>query len=378
MKLHQAINGYELDAVWDALATEFQRNGDRERIRSWLRSNVNHHLDQQLPRMHDPRIKAPHYDLGLKWSMLLTPRDHVLLPPNNMSKIDVLDLFKFPELAEAYNAGCLLYRWHTESAALDEVRQRLHHLIEGLQAIHGKKKNWASISVEAAVKIAEEWVAELNRKKLESGGQTSVLWNQTIEAPRPPAQPPGADGHLANVNKTIQTHLIQFHLLEDETAYKSEGQVMSHCVAGYWSPENKSRAIVSMRNVTTNERLLTIELNGTTVVQERGYKNREPTAAERNLLQRFYDEKGYTKYTLTTGIGQGVRLADMVAVRPLDNPLANLNIGIGNNGARLFEHITSMDVSQDHRGGWDNPSVRIEGIVSREGIAELQAQMRRG
>jgi hypothetical protein len=385
MKLHQAINGYELDAVWDALSTELARNGDRERIRSWLRSNVNHHLEQQLPHMHDPRIKAPHIDIGLKWSILLTPRDHVLLPPNNMSRVDVLDLFAHPELAEAYHNGCLLYRWHTAAGELDEARQRLSHWIEALQAVHGRKKHWASIDVPTAVKIAEEWVAELNRKKLESGGETEVVWNQAVPALRQQVQPPGDDGHKVAAADRLEKHLIQYHLLKDEIAYKSEGQVMSHCVATYWDPSRTNRKIYSMRNATTGKRLVTIEVSDTQVVQARGYKNAEPTAEEKHLLTRFYEQMGFQEYKLVgtavaPGRGLGVRLNDFAAVRPYENPLTLLPLRIGHDGPPLFDHITSLDVSHDHhRGGFNNaPTVRIEGIVNPQAIGELQRHLRRG
>jgi hypothetical protein len=227
MKLYQAINNVHLRQVWAQLAAEFAKD-DEERVHRWLTRNVQNHLDDQLPHMHEPRIRAPHIDIGIKWSLLLTPRDQVLLPQNNMSRVKVLDMYSLPtDLAEVYNKGGLLYSWHLAPGELDEMRQRLSHLVEALQAVHGKKRHWDSITVPAASKIAEDWVEELNRRKLESGGETEAVWNCSIVAPRPPVPPPGDNGNAVARNTEVKKHLIQFHLLKDEVAYKSSGALLA-------------------------------------------------------------------------------------------------------------------------------------------------------
>lgn len=384
MKLYQAINNVHLRQVWAQLAAEFAKD-DEERVHRWLTRNVQNHLDDQLPHMHEPRIRAPHIDIGIKWSLLLTPRDQVLLPQNNLSRVKVLDMYALPtDLAEVYNKGGLLYSWHLAPGELDEMRQRLSHLVEALQAVHGKKRHWDSITVEAASKIAEDWVEELNRRKLESGGETEVMWNCAIVAPRPPVPPPGDNGDAVARNTEVKKHLIQFHLLKDEVAYKSEGQVMHHCVASYWQLKPSQRKIFSMRNSTTNERLVTIEVNGTTVTQARGLRNAEPTSEQKHILKRFYEAMGFSEPNFVgvavngAGIVNLANVARNVHMRPQIN---GLPIHIGQNGPSLFEYVTNLDVQMPMQYGHmreERPTVRIEGSVTREGLAALQQLMNGG
>ena len=387
MNLYQAINNVHLRQVWGQLAAEFAKD-DEERVHRWLTRNVQNHLDDQLPHMHDPRIKNSHFDIGIKWSLLLTPRDQVLLPPNNMSRVKILDMYSLPnDLVEVYNKGGLLYSWHLAPGELDEVRQRLSHLVEALQAVHGKKRHWDAITVVAADKIATDWVEELNRRKLESGGETEVVWNYALEANSPKAKPPNDYDHKTTVgNLQVEKHLIQFHLLKDETAYKSEGQVMHHCVASYWQLKPSQRKIFSMRNDTTNERLVTIEVNGNSVIQARGVRNAEPTSEQKHILKRFYEALGFSEpshvgvavYGAGIGVNNLQNLTRNVQLQPRTH---GLPLHIGQNGPSLFEYVTNLDVQvpmqYDHTHE-ARPTVRIEGSVTREGLAALQQFMRGG
>lgn len=381
MKLYQAINNVHLRQVWGQLAAEFAKD-DEERIYRWLTRNVQNHLDDQLPHMHDPRIKNSHFDIGIKWSLLLTPRDQVLLPPNNMSRVKVLDMYSLPnDLVEVYNKGGLLYSWHLAPGELDEMRQRLSHLVEALQAVHGKKKHWDSITVVAANKIAEDWVAELNRRKLESGGETEVVWNYKLKVAEF-KRPHGPDNPFGDALPDVESHLIQFHLLKDETAYQSEGQIMHHCVASYWSPRQSQRKIFSMRNATTNERLVTIEINDTTVTQARGLRNAAPTSEQQHILTRFYEAMKFSepKFVGVAVPGVLANIANNVQLN-LQPQINGLQLNVGRNGPSLFEYVTNLDVQMPMQYGHmreERPTVRLEGPATREGLAALQQLMRGG
>jgi hypothetical protein len=185
-------------------------------------------------------------------------------------------------------------------------------------------------------------------------------------------------------NTEVKKHLIQFHLLKDEVAYKSEGQVMHHCVASYWQLKPSHRKIFSMRNSTTNERLVTIEVNGTTVTQARGLRNAEPTSEQKHILKRFYEAMGFSEPNFVgvavngAGIVNLANVARNVHMRPQIN---GLPIHIGQNGPSLFEYVTNLDVQMPMQYGHmreERPTVRIEGSVTREGLAALQQLMNGG
>jgi hypothetical protein len=58
-----------------------------------------------------------------------------------------------------------------------------------------------------------------------------------------------------------------------------------------------------------------------------------------------------------------------------------LPIHIGQNGPSLFEYITNLDVQMPMQYGHmreERPTVRIEGSVTREGLAALQRLMNGG
>jgi hypothetical protein len=211
-----------------------------------------------------------------------------------------------------------------------------------------------------------------------------AVWNCAIVAPRPPVPPPGDNGDAVARNTEVKKHLIQFHLLKDEVAYKSEGQVMHHCVASYWQLKPSQRKIFSMRNSTTNERLVTIEVNGNSVIQARGVRNAEPNDDQKYILKRFYEAMGFSErsyigtYVLGAGVNNLQNLARNVQLQPR---IDGLPLHIGPNGPQLFEYMTTLEVQTpmqyDHTHE-ARPTVRIEGSVTREGLAALQRLMNGG
>lgn len=316
--------------------TELYRNLGQEdkRWSEWL----THVAYRWVQRQHIDNLQhltirngiAPIELMGLRYQLLLTPRDLATTHGYSANTFGVLDLYAMPErYREYYTLGGILFQWLESSFV--EHRQQLEHLHDAFRALYNDRSSWTRISVPQAQQAAKDWVEALNRKLEAQGGTTEVVWTLPLKRTLPPEvdyeSTTASFNHLDPDSPAvflkppkIVDELWEMHLLKDQFAYSAEGKNMHHCVASYWGKKCK---VYSLR--CNGERRATLEINddnlsysgGKTVcTQIRGPHNATPDQETLDVAHKWLDQseiKQPTSSPLFTGIiGQidGVRMVN--------------------------------------------------------------------
>ena len=279
MKPNICINWLDLQEDLDSESqTSVGASADlRAKWRCWIASNVRNWLDKKVESYLQTAPREPVPMLGLSLSVRLSHRDFTLAPKQMISLLPI-DLFHLqPDELHAYQMGSILYSWNPQSFTPHSTR--ISPFYDYMAAVH-PYKDWSKITVEQAEEGHAKWVEDLNRKALESGGETEEVWTWTSVLTNPVIDAESGVHDTKTVNWTL-------HKLLDDVAYKAEGAVMNHCVASYFGKHDS--AVYSLRQ--DGERVATIEVN--TIIgrlvcgQIQGPKNAAVATSVRTVLGRW-------------------------------------------------------------------------------------------
>lgn len=376
------IDWTPLNQVWS------QHNPTEKRWQNWLNRNLRNHLQRKISEgltgtSGSIGVSRATNCVGLAHHVGLTPRDAMLHTNRGMSiSYRTLDMYGIDaKLRQHYEYGGILYAW--DEATFAEHRQQLDHLYEAMVATQ-KRPDFSVITVEQAHKIAEDWVAELNRRAVESGGTTEVKWSWTARCTSPTIVTDENFDKPPTEKET--TEQWEVHLLLDQPAYQAEGQSMAHCVATYWGKKCKIYSLrcdgVRKATLEINDDNLSYSGGKTVCTQIRGERNARPEQHVLDIANRFLEHINCTKPSaITTGLLQG-EIGRMHGVNIVANnhqmQLSNLanGIGLSVSGAPMFEYIRDMQVSQDFNGR--GPEITLTGVPTRAGMDALQRIWRTG
>ena len=198
---------------------------------------------------------------GLFWKPVITQREHQLhtmqvrsrfFEPEEAAKTFVLRESSAEPIwvRRAISRGDAIWCVDAQNTILNVS---LRHLFDYFLTHFSHKENWL-MPVEDSVRVADEWVTQLNMKKRSDQGQTELMFSHQLSG-------------------------LEVYLLQDKIAYAYEGYHMNHCVASYWG-RNSSR-IYSVRSAKWDTESMgnivpvaTFEISDTGVlVQSRGQAN---------------------------------------------------------------------------------------------------------
>lgn len=371
-----------LNQLWE------QHNPTEKRWQHWLNRNLRNHLQRNVTAAYTANaLRTNNWQttvnlLGLTHQIGLTPRDAMLVATRGSTlSYCSLDMYGIdPKLRQHYEYGGILYSWSETS--FSEHRQQLDHLYEAMVATQ-KRPDFSVITVEQAHKIAEDWVAELNRRAVESGGTTEVKWSWTARCTSPTIVTDENFDKPPTEKET--TEQWEAHLLLDQPSYQAEGQDMAHCVATYWGKKCKIYSLrcdgIRKATIEVNEDNLSYSGGKLVCTQIRGQRNARPEQHVLDIAYRFLEHIGCSKPSaMTTGLLQGeigrMHGVNIVANNNHHMQLSNLASGLAVGGAPMFEFIRDMQVSQDFNGR--GPEITLTGVPTRAGMDALQQIWRTG
>jgi hypothetical protein len=314
MQLYVLLNLDDLTTAWTTHAPADPR------FQNWLHHTVLNELNRALP------VRSW---LGLTLFNAISPAEYaqrVIADSRvGLATSKPYDPYALDEvvLKHAQLGGALLQL----EADFTEHIQQLNHLYEGMLNRLSGHANWR-VTVAQAQRLAAEWVAELNRRAEEKGGETKLVYTSgpwTV------------------------------HLLVDQVAYKVEGKTMSHCVASYWGRKCK---IYSVRN--DDNRVATVEVSedNTYIVQVRGYKNQPPIQAATEFISAWANETGIIERT--TVISDNVLLPGHAILDAGFNIERGIAMGGGGGGVGMADGNYSMAIAGG--GGAGGGSVSISAM----------------
>ena len=285
----QFIHADKLDEEYVRIYTNEEGMVDDRRF-NWLCRNMKNHVlahsRKTIDAAFDDKVLLS-TAFGIELESYITAREMLLLrasmPVSGRITFKRLDLFQLTDAQrEAYLMGSAMIGFSN----LREHGEKCRHLCDALEANLAHKKNWTSVTPEAADELADAWVKRLARQKLETTGAFGIV-------------------------EELEGGLTLVKLL-DEDAYKAEGALMHHCVASYWGGRS---TIYSLREGTT--RLVTIEINAyDEIVQARGPANAPPTDEQAKVLAGIYERHGWKKQAILGFRGlRGLRLDDIEGIR---------------------------------------------------------------
>lgn len=304
---------------------------------------------------------------GINVQLALLPRDALASPIRD--GVHIIDPYKLNDVdRNHYSMGGVLLALAPIGV---EHRSKMEHLRDALVAVHGKLSSWSRISVEDAVRTAEKWVQMLNKQKLESGGTVSKVWSTTRYQALPVSntEPLTSDSKL----ETIKTD-FEIVSLDDEWAFKSEGRLMSHCVASYWPriSADPSSKILSLRDAVTGERYVTVEVKGQKILQEQAKGNTTPDDLCRIVLDRFYSERGLTRevnFIAPFNMANAIQANNIQANYAVHTPLYRNHFHLPT--SIHYGSIREISFEQSLEGPGGHVLVTVQGWISIEHARQL-------
>lgn len=361
----QFINAEKLDEEYLRISTNDAGLVDARRF-TWLSRNMKNRVLSHSHKLVDAELEgktllSSTFDIELE--CYVTARDLMVIKAcrTSSSRFNYkrLDLFRLTDQQrEAFLMGAAMIGF----ANLAEHGEKCRHLCDALEANLAHKKNWTSVTPEAADEIADAWVKRLARQKLETAGTFEVVEE--------------LDGGLTLVK------------LLDQDAYKAEGALMHHCVATYWGGRS---SIYSLREGTT--RLVTIEIDAEgQIVQARGPSNAAPTEDQAKVLAGVYERHGWKprpriSFGDIRGLHNGALRADVMLHGPrgdqgfvgVANPYPSLLADMRNaptihlaEGLYVLDVLTVRDrhidttfqvIGQESNVEWAHGNVRVTATV---------------
>lgn len=357
MKATQCLNIQTLRKVWS------NNHPEDARWQHWLHHVLHNELLRNAASILT--VNSPYAKLmGLKLDVGITERDKLVgsnPSRRHVNAFQVVDLYAFDvKIRRHYHLGGILYYWCEHS--FSEHAQQINHLYEALTATQ-KRKDWSVITVSEAQNIADKWVEELNRRAIDTGGKTGIVWSRhSLRKPLLPTYTT-SDGDTPPKDNLITTDSWEVHLLLDEVAYKAEGLHMKHCVASYWGGDSQ---IYSLR--FNGNRVATIEVKSKSdstkyCPQIRGFANAAPEKDALDMSHQFLTSQNITLPAKLTWPNMGVGINAMLSL-----PQGYL---YDNSGALFTNTNMNMQLDTDVNGN------RELSISIRNPSADIINQLRR-